>query len=53
MVAVNDIEGKINYGNFSLKLFEGPIYVEELDPHKQKPMDLRVSFQSDTEAVEP
>lgn len=36
VVAVNDINGKINYGDYSLRLYDGPIYMEQLEKSKMK-----------------
>jgi len=52
VVAVNDINGKMNYGDYSLRLHDGPIYLEELDPSKAKNMDIRVSFASASSKAE-
>ncbi|CDW75498.1 UNKNOWN [Stylonychia lemnae] len=48
VVAVNDINGKMNYGDYTLRLYDGPIYLEEISQAKQKNMDIRVTFESAT-----
>eukprot|EP00347_Sterkiella_histriomuscorum_P021767 403332835 len=42
VVAVNDINGKINYGDYSLKLHEGPIYVEDYTLKPTKVVQLEI-----------
>lgn len=35
VLKVNDSNGKVQYGTYYLEFFEGPIYIEELDPDKK------------------
>lgn len=41
---LNNKDGSIRYGTFVLDLYDGPIFVEELDPLKKNDKRLRITI---------
>jgi hypothetical protein len=39
---VSNTDGKFRFGYFNLSLYDGPIYVEELNPLKRNNVEIRV-----------
>lgn len=44
VLVINNPDGTIRYGSFILDFFDGPIYVEELDPLKRNEKSIKVTI---------